>query len=240
MSIAMTLFGGVGYSIAAGLALKLWRKNKERVLEFGTSLDDGAARILKDKLGLNVPPSIHNIYDYVITQGVLLVDNFMGNESGVKQFMRFLAGKNDGSGSLEKLKNELVRMDPLKPLEDQIPDEYKPLYNEFKSVTVKEFVKGKLETTIPATAAAGYGGVVELAKKDEEIVRDINRKVAEVKMVKATIIAPPVEPVRLPEPPKRDPNLHLSALWEKLAAESAARKQAMYDRDAAKNGGQPK
>jgi len=189
-----------------------WMKNRERLVEKLTTLDNKTMAWLHDKWGFDLPANC-DVFDATIRRAVEFVDQYAGSARFWRETIRYLkatpldkiqadiggalAGEQKFleqkiNAGLEKLKN----LDPNQPIADQIPAELKPVVN---------YLKEQLATKI-ATA--------RLSASTDKPVSEVEVRASIRPAATANKINEPVEPVT-------------QDLLKRLIAESQARQEAL-------------
>lgn len=199
---------GLALGSVGGWLAKQWRRRKEGLSQALTSVDDA----IETRLGIDIPDPWQQFYDNLVIKTVLAVDKYAADPAFWRQAIRFFEGKPDGGKIVDKFMEVLKDADWAKPIEDQIPENLKPLYNEFKQYFAAKIVTAKIDIIRPETSP----GTVKVqppvfARSPDRVVADVKNAVVVAKIEKRTISAEE----------SNDPKL----LFERLARESAERQK---------------
>ena len=157
MSATITNFVvGLVVGVVARQLVLWWQRSRDAVrIKLLAAEDYIEHGILKDKWNIELPDSWHNTCVSIIDNAVAFVDSYAGSRDFWVKFIKYAqttpAAKIqiDLTAALEKLKSNIE-----KGLPNVVPDELKPLYNEFKEQTAVNIATNKIEAIAVMTPHA--------------------------------------------------------------------------------------
>lgn len=139
------IFGGSVAAIAAGIALKFFRKNEDNLEKFWQSLDDKLEDYLFNKFGIRLPQIVHNIHDEIAHRTIIWMEKYAFTKENLTKFFKaVIAGKiPDISIDVSALFESLEDVNEIKDLINT-KEELKEAFNKFKQNEVVDIVDAEL------------------------------------------------------------------------------------------------
>jgi hypothetical protein len=123
-----SLFSGVGVSLGAVAAVKIWRAQSPK-------LPTAFQRVMdwfEGRTGIDIPDNTEARVVQAVRDGVLFADQTFGSKLWWRTMIR-LAMRDSGAGLVERLEAWASTIDPIALIETQLPDDIRILSNQAKT-----------------------------------------------------------------------------------------------------------
>lgn len=186
-----------------------WKKLRTPLETKLDNLDD----LFESKTGIDIPDPWQEWYHRIVTGGVAALDKLMCSREVMNELVRFAisGGKSNSDKLIKMIGAWWANVDPWKPIEEQIPEDLKPVFNDFKKQMANKFVTAQLQLAAPGVKAEVALHPI-FNKSKEEIDKDVEQAVIVNKLLKKDTVLPGKNP---------------QETWNALAEASRARQAAL-------------
>lgn len=168
---------GFGCTVLGGLIAHLWRR-------YRTSIENGIKYIpgkIENALGIDIPDPVENMFVNGVDHVTDVLDASFGNSKYWAEICKLIQQKKSDV-VIDKFLEVFKKVDFTKSLEDQIPAEYKFLYDWARQQLAKRMIEGVVQPSLAIAPAPSRDRVTAVLSDEQTMKKVIDGVVAAKKL----------------------------------------------------------